>query len=221
MPVFYKDIATCPNCGNEFPYTKVMSDAIKIKSRDLDLKPEYAQVNPLLYSVLTCPFCKFTYNESDKTTLKQTISPKQFEQINKYLGIITDEDISDLDNSENKSEEFYAKQIIMASEIYATLKKPFAVARLFLKLSWYFREKNEEDKELKMLAEILTICEKYFEKAVTDEDTIFCLFYTGYAYFRFGEKLKANSVFDKLIRGFGKSKSPYIIAAKDIRSDLK
>lgn len=221
MATFYKEITTCPICKTEFTYTKIMSSAIKVKSYDKDLKPNYADYNPFMFSIITCTNCKFTYNERDKDKIKDNISPKKFDLINKYLSTITEEDILKVDNSENKSPEFYKQQLVMGSEIYSILKQPFEVAKLLLKLAWHYRDIGDEKRELKILNNVLKISTTYFEEAYTDEDTIFALFYSGYISYRFENLNDAAKYLDRLNSKYKNFRSPYLKAAKELRGELR
>ena len=221
MADFWKDTSKCPICGNEFMYSKVSSSAIKVRERDLDLKPVYKEINPLKYSLITCPNCYFTYNEKDKDDITKQIKENHFSQIKEYLNSLSQNDMKGLDNYDTKEIEFYKKQLVIASEIYAILEKPFEVSRLLLKLSWVYREENDEKRELKILNNILKINNKYYETVSEDKDTIFLLFYNSYINYRLGNRNDAVKNIERLMRSYSKTKSPYINAAKDLRGEIE
>jgi hypothetical protein len=221
MADFWKDTAKCPICGKDFMYSKVSSQAIMVKKRDMDLKPIYKGINPLKFSLITCPHCYFTFNEKDLEDIKKEIKETHFSKIKEYLDSLSEKDMKGLDNYDTKNLDFYKKQIVIASEIYSILEKPFEVSRLLLKLSWVYREEQDEKRELKILNNILKINNKYYESSTTDRDTIFLLFYNSYINYRLGERKKAIKNIERLIRGYSKTKSPYINAAKELRGELE
>jgi hypothetical protein len=221
MADFWKDTVKCPICGNEFMYSKVSSQAIMVKKRDMDLKPIYKGINPLKYSLVTCPQCYFTFNEKDAESIKKEIKELHFSKIQDFLKTLSKNDMKDLDNYDTKELDFYKKQIVIASEIYSILEKPFEVSRLLLKLSWVYREENDEKRELKILNNILKINNKFYESADNDRDTIFLLFYDSYINYRLGKREEAAKNIERLMRNYSKTKSPYIKAAKELRGELK
>lgn len=221
MADYWKDTAKCPICGNEFMYSKVSSSVIKVRERDLDLKPVYKDINPLKFSLITCPNCYFTFNEKDSEEIQKQIKEQHFSAIKDFLNSLSEKDMKGLDNYETKKLEFYKKQLVIASEIYSILEKPFEVSRLLLKLSWVYREENDEKRELKILNNILKINEKYYESANNDRDTIFLLFYNSYINFRLGRRKEAAKNIERLMRSYGKTKSPYINAAKELRGEIE
>jgi hypothetical protein len=192
-----------------------------VKKRDMDLKPIYKGINPLKFSLITCPHCYFTFNEKDLEDIKKEIKETHFSKIKEYLDSLSEKDMKGLDNYDTKNLDFYKKQIVIASEIYSILEKPFEVSRLLLKLSWVYREEQDEKRELKILNNILKINNKYYESSTTDRDTIFLLFYNSYINYRLGERKKAIKNIERLIRGYSKTKSPYINAAKELRGELE
>jgi uncharacterized protein (DUF2225 family) len=221
MADFWKDTAKCPICANEFMYSKVSSQAIMVKERDMDLKPVYKGINPLKFSLITCPHCYFSLNEKDLEDIKKEIKETHFSKIKEYLDSLSEKDMKGLDNYDTKDVGFYKKQIVIASEIYSILEKPFEVSRLLLKLSWVYREEQDEKRELKILNNILKINNKFYESATNDRDTIFLLFYNSYINYRLGERKEAAKNIEKLMRGYSKTKSPYINAAKELRGELE
>ncbi|PWJ96178.1 hypothetical protein C7380_10289 [Oceanotoga teriensis] len=218
---YWKDTTECPVCKNTFMYSKVSTAAISVKSYDKDLKPNYNGPNPLKHSIITCPNCFFTFNEKDVKDIHKFINDRNYSKIKDFLSKLYKDDFFEVNNYEDKSNNFYKQQIVLASEIYSILDLPFEVGRLLLKLSWQYRDDGDEGRELKILNDVLKITLNYFEKALDNRDTIFSLFYTGYIYYRLGDKKNAAKYLDKLFRMFKDSKSPYIRAAKDLRGELE
>lgn len=221
MADFWKDTVICPICGNEFMYSKVSSQAIMVKERDIDLKPVYKGINPLKYSLITCPNCYFTFNQKDTENIRKQIKEIHFSKIQDFLKTLSEKDMEGLDNYDTKELEFYKKQLVIASEIYSILEKPFEVSRLLLKLSWVYREEQDEKRELKILNNILKINNKFYESVTNDIDTIFVLFYNAYINYRIGERKEAAKNIERLMRNYSKTKSPYIKAAKELRGELE
>ena len=221
MADFWKDIIKCPFCSNEYSFINVKSSAVKVESYDADLKPNYKGINPSLYGIVSCPKCKFSFLVKDKDTLLKNLNPSRTSKIHDYLDSIDEDDRFEINNSENKSVVFYEKQLVVSSEIYAIMEKPFEVARLLLRLAWSYREKKDDSKELKILIDVMKICERFFEKAVSDNDAIFSLFFKGYVNYRLGNKKQAIITLDKLVSKYKNSRNQYIKAAKTIRGEIK
>jgi len=222
MKEFWYDISECPFCKNHIEHAKVSTTAEKVSKYDQDLKPVYSGPNVLKFSIVTCPKCNFTFNINDMKIYEKYLSSfKTYrEKIEVFLKSLDSKTIPVIDNSERKSDFFYSQQLIINAEIMAIFERPLDSAKALLKLSWLYRENGEENKELKILNDVLYLAETFFSKAETDAETIFALFYPGYIHYRFGRKKEAASFFDKLRRMYGNSTNPYIKAAKTLRSEL-
>lgn len=222
MKDFWYDKIECPLCSHIYEYAKVAVESIKISKYDKDLKPYFKGPNNIKYSLISCPECKFTFSENDKDMISNRFlnRPEIKKNINNFLSDL--KLVNKINNTSDKNDEFYKEQIIISAEIYALLDKPFDVAKLFLKLAWLYRDKKENENELKALKNVLYICENSFSKAEKDSETIFSLFYSGYINFIFNNKKQAARHLDNLRKLYGKNTSnPYVKAAKDIRSDLR
>lgn len=219
MNEFIRDFAICPICEKEFAYDKVASTAIKVSSYDLDLKPEYRGVNVLLYSMVTCPDCYFTFQESDKNYIYDFINETNKNQIEEFLLKIKMNISLDVDNTSEKSENFFESQILIASNIYSILNLPSEVIKVLIKLSWLYREQKDEEKELGVLYYCAKIIENYYEK-FNEDDFILSSFYLGYIYYRFQNKKEAANILDSLIRNYNNPKNQYLKAAKFLRGEL-
>jgi len=222
MEDFIKDFAQCPICGKEFSYNKVSSPSIKVSSYDLDLKPEYRTINVSLFSVITCPNCYFTFQEKDKSDIINYVNNNEnFSKIVQFLEYIGKTYSSKVDNSSNKSSDFYRDQLFLAGEIYSILGLSLEVVKIMIKLSWYYREKNDEEKELGILYYCGKLLEREYQNILNEDDFIFALFYLGYINYRLDRKKEAAKYLDYLLKKYKSSSNPYLKAANNLRGELR
>lgn len=222
MDDFIKDFVQCPICGNEFTYDKVSSTSIKVSSYDLDLKPEYREINVSLYSLITCPNCLFTFQEKDKQNIVDYVNKNDnYIKITQFIEYIKTIYNSEVDNSFEKSDEFYRDQLFIATEIYSILGQTLEVIKIMIKLSWYYREKNDEEKELGILYYCEKLLENEYQNFSKEDDFIFALFYLGYINYRFDRKKEAARYLDYLLKDYKNSSNPYLKAAKNLRGELR
>lgn len=220
MKEFIRDFVTCPICKKEFSYDSVVSMAIKVSAYDLDLKPEYRGINVSLYNIITCPECCFTFQEKDRDIIIDYLDEEKILKIKKFLDYIKKMDIGEIDNTSKKSLQFYKNQLLIAAEIYSILNLPIEVSKILIKLSWYYRENDETEKELGILYYCGKILEKEFQNTEKEDDYIFCLFYLGYINYRFKRKSEAAKFLDTLLQKYKDSTNPYIKAAKFLRGEI-
>jgi len=220
MKDFIRDFAVCPICQKEFSFDKVASTSIKVSSYDLDLKPEYRDINVSLYSLITCPNCNFTFQEKDKDYIYDYLNSQNAEEVQMFLNKINKLSLPEIDNSSSKSHEFYAVQLMLAANIYSILGLPSEVVKILIKFAWYYREQNEEEKELGILYYCGKIIEKNYE-TFSEEDYIFSLFYLGYINYRLNNRKEAANLFDYLLKNYNNPTNPYLKAAKFLRGELK
>lgn len=209
MRTFWNKSYVCPVCKNHFEAVRVFSEAIKIKSRDSDLKPVYDGVNALMFQLVTCPKCFYTAFEDDFEELHPThveIIARMHEKLKNLK----------LNLSENKSPRDAAVQFNIAAAMYTVRKKLFRAAECFLKVAWLYRDANALDEEKKALEHAKELFLKsYTEEDLSEEKQIAALFYLGETSKRLGNRKEAILWFSELFERFRTSDSIYLKKARE------
>ena len=55
----YEKKYTCPVCGEEFTALTIRTGKVHVKKVDMDLKPNYEQVDEIKYDIIACPDCGY------------------------------------------------------------------------------------------------------------------------------------------------------------------
>ncbi|WP_041075868.1 DUF2225 domain-containing protein [Thermotoga caldifontis] len=208
MRTFWRKRYVCPVCKGEFESVRLFSEAIRIRSRESDLKPVYEGVNALMFQLVSCPNCLYTSFEDDfeKLTASEVEAVEKVSERVKQIKI---------DLTENKSVRDAALQYNIAAGMYVARRKLFRAAECFLKLAWLYRDADASDEERKALEHAKELFLKsYSEEDLTEERQIAALFYLGETSKRLGEKKEAVRWFSELFKRFGKSDSIYLKQAR-------
>lgn len=208
MRTFWRKSYVCPVCKREFESVRLFSEAIRIKSRESDLKPVYEGVNALMFQLVSCPNCLYTSFEDDFEKLS-AFEVEAVEKVSERVKQIK------IDLTENKSVRDAAMQYNIAAAMYVARRKLFRAAECFLKLAWLYRDADASDEERKALEHSKELFLKsYSEEDLTEERQIAALFYLGEISKRLGEKKEAVRWFSELFKRFGKSDSIYLKQAR-------
>ena len=124
---------TCPVCEEEFTSKTVRTGKVRIKSVDLDLRPEYDEVDMNKYDVIACPHCGYAALSRyfDKLT-KYQIDDIRVKICMNYSGIDYKDDIF----TYNHAKELY--QLALANAVVKKAKNS-EKAYLCLKSAWIYR----------------------------------------------------------------------------------
>lgn len=76
---FYERSYICPICQMNFSSLAIRRSAVSVEKRESDYHPIYKEANPLHYSIIVCPVCKYAAN-------KQTFSSELPAQLVVQLG---------------------------------------------------------------------------------------------------------------------------------------
>lgn len=153
----YEKKIVCPVCSNNFTTKKVRTSAVRVSKRDKDFCPYYEGENPLFYGVFVCEHCGYAalegsfskINLEDREKIKNVISPK-WKSRNYGERRNIDEAI-----------EVY-KLALLCCEILGN--KSSIQGKICLRLSWFYRYKNEKEEK-----KFIDFTIKSFEKAYTGE----------------------------------------------------
>lgn len=148
---------TCPVCGNDVKIKSVKTGKVRMISKDTDFMPRYEKLNPLFYDVAVCPSCGYS-------ALVKSFGKLREEQINLIKSIITPKFIPktypDLYDVDIAIERF--KLALLNSVVKKG--KSSEKAYLCLKLSWFYRLKNEEKEEKRFIEQSLIGFKEAYEK---------------------------------------------------------
>ena len=219
MPDFiYKDY-TCQMCGNTFSYPKVFADAVKVKSRDEDLKPNFEGINALYFQVVTCPKCYLSLFERDFGTLE--IPPDKTENVRKVLENAKKE-FGNINLGEDRTVDDAIKIFSIAAAVYTVMEHRRGAAEAYLKLGWLFREKGQKKEEMIALAKALKFFEEHYKNDITSEnEEPMLLFYLGELNKLLGNKKDAVKWFSTLVNKYRGVPSPYVKAGQERWQEIR
>ncbi len=208
MRTFWHKSYVCPVCNSQFEAVRIFTDAIKIKSRESDLKPVYDGVNVLMFQLVSCPKCLYTSFEDDFGELQSSHVEAIKRMHEKLKGF-------EIELSENKSVRDAAVQYNIAAVMYVAREKFFRAAESFLKLAWLYRDAGAPDEEKKALERAKEMFLKsYMEEDLWEDRQIAVLFYLGEIEKRLGNRKEATRWFSELFKRFSKSDSIYVKQAR-------
>jgi len=216
-PILWDKKYTCPICGTVSPSKKVFIDKIRVKDYDEDLKPNYEGINPMLYSVITCPQCYYSALEPE---FEQKVSPIYLEEIRK---IQTELKVPQHVTFSTERDHMTAiVSYALATLFYKAKKQPCKVAEMYLKMGWLYREISNTENELKALAHALVNFQDCFTNSYVDaEKEPMILFYLGELSFRLGKLEDTKKWFSMLVNNYRNSTSFYAKAGKDRWQSIK
>ncbi len=206
----YDKSVVCPVCKHQFMTKKVKSKSIKVVKRDSDFKAEYEYDNPTFYGVNVCPNCGHARFESDFNDVNEAIKKT----------------INDKISLKWKSKDFcQIRSLNDAIEVHklALLNynvshyKPSVIAKVCLRLSWFYRDMNSPLAEKFAVHARQTYEEAYMQENLDDnpkeELTILYLL---------GELNRREGNFKKAMEWFSLGlKSPIIKNEKFLSESLK
>ena len=136
---------SCNVCGNEFTSKQVKTSAIRTKLRERDFHAYYSGENPTYYGVICCPNCGYSKFEKD---FKENITPSQKQIIKNSIS----ENWRYQDFTEKRDTAVAIKVHLIALANYKVLgERASVLAKLFLRLAWFYRELEMNDEEQKYL----------------------------------------------------------------------
>ena len=216
MKEFWSKRIKCPLCATEFKHVSIFSDAVRIESRETDLKPNFSGVNPLFYSLITCSNCYYTAFEDDFDKLLLNLNPDKILKLKRILTIAKKRFKINL--SENRDIDDAIKIHSLAIITYTIADMKNKLAEIYLRLAWFYRDKGNKENELIALSKALISLEEVYEKGnQKNEDRV--IYLIGELYLRLGKVDKARSWFSKLIENKSFKNSVYFKMAMDRLAD--
>jgi len=195
MRTFWEKEFTCPFCGHRFKKKMVFFDAVKIKSRDIDLKPIFEDVNPMLYEVVTCPNCYFSAFDRDFETIKI-----KGEETEKKLKKLLEEARKKIKIKDEETPTEAIKRYALSGIVYSVLNQRKKVAISYLKIAWLFREMGKPEDEKRYLERALREFENHFKyDSYEESDEPMILFYLGVLNQILGNRKEAARWYERLL----------------------
>lgn len=159
--IYYEKKELCINCKKEFKTIKVRPSYISSEGIEKDLEPIYRnkEIKAYYYNVKSCKHCGFSYSDS----FSKYFPPNTRELIDKVITSNWVEREGNMERDIKKAEEMY-----LLSYVCSKLKKerPSLIAGLCLRLSWIYKEKNDDKNLTKWRNEA---CE-YYKNSYSEGD---------------------------------------------------
>ncbi len=205
----------CPVCKTKFTSKKVMTDAIKIKSYEKDLKPVYEGVNVLLYSIIVCTNCKYSAFEQD---FEKSVPPQYINDIRS----IQDKIKAEYNFSDERDTHTAIASYAMAALYYIAKKNNLRAGECFLRMGWLYREIDDKENEEKTLARALhNFTEGFMKSYIDPEKEPMILFYLGYLNYRFNRKEESVRFFSDLLTKYKGLNSYYVKVGRELWQELR
>jgi uncharacterized protein (DUF2225 family) len=221
MSLLWTKRVACPICGEEFTTYNVHLNKISLVKLENDLYPVYKNLNPLFFSLYTCPKCKYSAFPDDFQNfndLKKDYKDKIITEVKKF-------DKIEIDLSENRTLEDAIKIHGLAFLIYDSYTKDIlTLAELTLKLGWLNRIKKDKKNEVYFKLKTLEYLETAFDNGKTNPkfSEIKMMYLIGEINYEFKRYKKAKQWLGRLIEYSYKNKTnPIVAMAKNILEEIK
>lgn len=209
----------CSLCEAEFESVRVFSNAISLTKRDIFLRPTYQDVNPDWFSLITCPECYFTAYESDFDKILNNMSYDKLEVLRKSL--LRAKQNFHVNSEPDRTLEDAHHIEILGLLTYLQADLPFKTAQLFLKMGWYYVDKNDLENAAISYSKSL----KQFERAYSEDkkgqysDGI--MFYMSTLNIQLNQVKEGFKWLERLLKEYRGSNSHYVKAAKELWEEVR
>lgn len=193
--LFNKEVK-CPVCELKFTTKKVKSASIKVLKRDSDFCAYYAKDNPTFYGVFVCPQCGYASFES----IYQDLTVAQIARVGKKVGSNWSGKNYGGKRSLNQAIEVHKLALLNFNVMVAS---KFHIAKACLRLSWFYRMLEDEEREIQFMKHAAESYEQAFTteefENAGDEEYVVC-YILGELNRKLGNFRKAVSFYDLAIR---------------------
>lgn len=157
---FFERNYTCPVCQMKFTSLSIRSSAIYLEKRESDFHCLYRGINPLHYSIIVCPVCKYA---ASNNMFGKELTVAMVKQLSLALSQLP---ANNTDFSKERDLDTVLESFKMAIRT-SQLKKsgPGELAGLLLAAAWICREANNAELENSYLDEALKYYQQAFEKS--------------------------------------------------------
>lgn len=221
MELLWSKKVVCPVCGHQFDAYNVHLNKISLSKLERDLYPVYKGINPLFFSLYSCPKCKYTAFPDDFENfenLKKDYQEKIKMEVSKFTNI-------NIDLSKDRKLEDAIKMHSLAFLIYDSYTKNIlTLAELSLKLGWLNKLKKDKKKEVYFKLKTIEYLEKAFDNGITSPrfSEMKIMYLIGEINYEFEKYSKAKEWLGKLIEySYRSGKNPLIPMAKSILEEMK
>jgi uncharacterized protein (DUF2225 family) len=215
---WYKKM-TCPLCESEFESVRVFSNAISVKKRDIFLRPTYQDVDPDRYSLVTCPECYFTAFESDFDKILDTMPFVRLDMLRNSLARAKQN--LTLNLGEDRTIEDSHNIQILGILTYIQADMPFKTAQLFLKMGWYYMDKNDLENAAISYSKALKQFERAYAEDKKGEHSDGIMFYMSSLNIQLNQFKEGFKWLERLIKEYRGSNSHYIKAAQELWEEVR
>ncbi|WCN38464.1 DUF2225 domain-containing protein [Aneurinibacillus uraniidurans] len=222
--ILYDKKFECAHCGHSFASKKTRLRKSHPFQRDSDFCEHYENQthNPILYHVIVCPQCGYSFNDQFRKSVLPQIEEKIEERITKHW---TAKDYTGIRTIPEAIAAY--KLAIFTADVR---KEPHCViAGLCLRLAWLYRYLKNESKELRFLN--LALAE--YEDSYTQGDyaragmsELKLIYLIGELYRRTGDPGKALRYFSRVVEHPLRSNEPQTVNLareqwQNMREDMK
>ncbi len=181
----------CPVCKSKFKSLQPKQGSIKVLERDTDLSATYADFNPTYYGVVLCEECGFAAFSSSFADLP-FLELKEIE--NNVTSAWKKRDFPKVRTVDNA----IAIHKIAYVNYITRKNKPSDAAKCALRISWFLREKGNNDESEKFQGEAL----KQYKKAYVEENLDLDPDYRTTVYYLIGELSRRQDDYNEAVKWY-------------------
>ncbi len=203
--MLYDHKVNCPLCEKKFTTPRVLSRYIRIEKTDSDFCNHYQGVNPLFYEAAVCPDCGYAFTADHAERLGSTAASAA----EKVLADIPKKDYNRVRDWQLALETY----ILALKCLSATEGRRSAAARLYLRVAWLYRYKQDTANEKKYLQLALDHYQTAFSRETFDtKQELQLLYMIGELHNRLGNPNQAVQWFSRLVQHPGSRQMPAIVS---------
>lgn len=194
---FYERNYICPICQMKFSSLAIRSSAIYVEKRESDFHSIYRGLNPLHYSIIVCPVCKYAASQQSFAKELSSIMVKQLGAALPKL------DTRHTEFSKERDLDTALESIQLAFRT-AQLKKssPGELAGLIHAAAWICRENKNVELEKVYLEQARNYYQQAYEKSssgIANLNDVQAAYLIGELYLRLGQYQEAVGWFNQTI----------------------
>ncbi|MGQ9754625.1 MAG: DUF2225 domain-containing protein [Desulfotomaculales bacterium] len=197
---------TCPCCGEEIRSPAVRSRFIRVVRTDTDFCQHHAGPNPLFYEIVVCPACGYAFNEESY----EPLNPQTRKAVRAACAGGQSREGAGPARTLDEAVDLF-KLAITCQE--ARGARPSILGRLYLKLAWLYRFREDAAGEQEALASALRCLTDAFqlEQAGDPKQELHLLYLLGELSRRLGQGDAAVRWFSRVINHPEKRKNPLAV----------
>jgi uncharacterized protein (DUF2225 family) len=210
--VFWHKTYHCGLCGTKFSALKIFDQAVRLKSRDIYLRPVYEYPNPQYFALIVCPECYYTAFDKDFGTLPETLSIDTMNQLK--LALKKGRETMELSLGETRNIKEVIDIYSLGILTYMTIRDTYKIAQLYLKLGWFYLEEANREKAAIALSKAASYFLEAYQYGNNMAEADGILFFLASIQLMLNNAMEGFRWLEKLIKEYKGTGSPYYIAAK-------